>query len=171
MTKEENEDFDKKIGGTSSQQEAKQITVGCDEIKKFLKFIRTCQTIREGSREFRIASTKDPSLDRRSFGRGYELGMYYAIDSLLGTEWVEEHLETIKENPGPAKRSYGDLSDEERRKLDEELAAIPVPKIRIEIETGIFAPFVKLFSWLGLCKMKERVQAENPDNEVFYDYE
>lgn len=81
------------------------------------------------------------------------------------------NYETIKENRGPAKRSYSDLSDEERRKLDEELAAIPVPKIRIEIETGIFAPLVKLFSWLGLCKMKERLQAENPDKEVFYDYE
>lgn len=81
------------------------------------------------------------------------------------------NYETIKENPGPAKRSYSDLSDEERRKLDAELAAVPVPKIRIEIETGIFAPFVKLFSRLGLCKMKERVQAENPDKEVFYDYE
>jgi hypothetical protein len=69
------------------------------------------------------------------------------------------------------KRGYGDLSPEEKRKLDEELAAIPIPKIRIEIETGIFAPFVKLFSRLGLCKMKERVQAENPDKEVFYDYE
>jgi len=48
---------------------------------------------------------------------------------------------------------------------------IPVPRLRLEVETGIFAPFVKLFSWLGLCKMKERVQAENPDMDVFYDYE
>lgn len=69
------------------------------------------------------------------------------------------------------KRSYGDLSPEEKRKLDAELAAVPVPKVRIEIETGIFAPLVKLFSRIGLCKMKERVQAENPDKEVFYDYE
>jgi len=69
------------------------------------------------------------------------------------------------------KRGYGDLSPEEKRKLDEELAAIPIPKPRLEIETGIFAPFVKLFSWLGICKMKERLQAENPNMEVFYDYE
>lgn len=69
------------------------------------------------------------------------------------------------------KRSYGDLSPEEKRKLDAELAAVPVPKVRVEIETGIFAPLVKLFSRIGLCKMKERVQAENPDKEVFYDYE
>lgn len=62
------------------------------------------------------------------------------------------------------------MSDRER-KLDEALAAIPVPKVRVEIETGIFAPFVKLLSRLGLCRTKERVQAENPNKEVFYDYE
>jgi len=60
---------------------------------------------------------------------------------------------------------------DEEKKLDELLKAVPRPKITIEIETGIFWPFVWFFSKFGLCKMKEKCQAENPGYNVRYDFE
>jgi len=62
------------------------------------------------------------------------------------------------------------MSDEEK-KVDELLKAVPKPKITIEIETGIFGPFVWFLSKIGLCKMKEKCQAENPEYNVRYDFE
>ena len=44
------------------------------------------------------------------------------------------------------KRTYSELSEAEKKALDEKLAAIPRPKLVVEIETGIFAPFVRLLS-------------------------
>ena len=68
------------------------MVVSEEEIHGFLKIVKNHRTIREGSGDFRQESVKDPSLDRHSFARGFELGMYYAIDTLLGTEWVDRHL-------------------------------------------------------------------------------
>lgn len=65
-----------------------------EDIKKFIERIKKYRTIREGSSDFRSESVKDPSLDRHSFAKGFEMGMYYAIDILCGTEWVEDHLDT-----------------------------------------------------------------------------
>lgn len=65
-----------------------------EDIKKFLEHIKKYRTMREGSSDFRRESAKDPSLDRHSFAKGFEMGMYYAIDILCGTEWVESHLDT-----------------------------------------------------------------------------
>lgn len=62
------------------------------DIDGFLNTIKNHRTIREGSGDFRQESVKDPSLDRHSFARGFELGIYYAIDSLCGTEWVDRYL-------------------------------------------------------------------------------
>ena len=64
-----------------------------EDIKKFIERIKKYRTIREGSSDFRSESVKDPSLDRHSFAKGFELGMYYAIDILCGTEWVESYLD------------------------------------------------------------------------------
>jgi hypothetical protein len=69
------------------------------------------------------------------------------------------------------KRAYSELTEAEKEALDEKLAAIPKPKITVEIETGIFAPFVWLLSRLGLCRMKEKYQAAHPEYNVRYDYE
>lgn len=68
------------------------MVVSEEDICGFLKTIKNYRTIREGSGDFRQESVKDPSLDRHSFAKGFELGMYYAIDTLLGTEWVERYL-------------------------------------------------------------------------------
>lgn len=62
------------------------------DIDGFLNTIKNQRTIREGSGDFRQESVKDPSLDRHSFAKGFELGLYYAIGTLLGTEWVERPL-------------------------------------------------------------------------------
>lgn len=64
------------------------------EVTGLLNSVKTYKTIREGSSAFRIASAKDPTLDKRSFGAGYEEGIYYAISVLLGSEWVDNHLTT-----------------------------------------------------------------------------
>ena len=69
------------------------------------------------------------------------------------------------------KRTYSELTEAEKKALDEKLAAIPKPKITVEIETGIFGPFVWLLSRLGLCRMKEKYQATHPEYNVRYDYE
>lgn len=65
-----------------------------EDIKCLLDSVKKYKTIREGASAFRSASAKDPTLDKRSFGAGYEEGIYYAIDILCGTEWVENHLTT-----------------------------------------------------------------------------
>ena len=49
------------------------------EVTGLLNSVKNYKTIREGSSAFRIASAKDPTLDKRSFGAGYEEGIYYAI--------------------------------------------------------------------------------------------
>lgn len=67
-----------------------QVNISAEEITQFLQSIKKYRTIREGSSDFRSESAKDPSLDQHSFAKGYELGMYYAIDILCGTEWVEK---------------------------------------------------------------------------------
>ena len=64
-----------------------------EDIKKFIERIKKYRTIREGSSDFRSESVKDPSLDRHSFAKGFEMGMCYAIDILCGTEWVESYLD------------------------------------------------------------------------------
>jgi hypothetical protein len=69
------------------------------------------------------------------------------------------------------KRTYSELTEAEKKALDDKLAAIPKPKITVEIETGVFAPFVWLLSRLGLCRMKEKYQAAHPEYNVRYDYE
>lgn len=69
------------------------------------------------------------------------------------------------------KRTYSELSEAEKKALDEKLAAIPRPKLTIEISTGVFAPIVWLLSRLGLCRMKEKYQAAHPEYNVRYDYE
>ena len=69
------------------------------------------------------------------------------------------------------KRTCSELSEAEKKALDEKLAAIPRPKLVVEIETGIFAPLVRLLSRLGLCRMKEKYQAAHPEYNVRYDYE
>ena len=66
--------------------------ISAEEIKEFLAHIKKYRTLREGSSDFRCESAKDSSLDQHSFAKGFELGMYYAIDTLLGTEWVDRHL-------------------------------------------------------------------------------
>ncbi|MBR4407841.1 MAG: hypothetical protein IKT27_05960 [Clostridia bacterium] len=68
--------------------------VNPEDIKGLLDSVKKYKTIREGASAFRCASAKDPTLDKRSFGAGYEEGIYYAIDILCGTEWVENHLTT-----------------------------------------------------------------------------
>ena len=68
--------------------------ISAEDINGFLAQVKKYRTLREGSSDFRSESAKDPSLDRHSFGKGFELGMYYAIDVLCGTEWVENHLTT-----------------------------------------------------------------------------
>ena len=68
------------------------MVVSEEDICGFLETIKNHRTIREGSGDFRQECMKNPSLDRHSFAKGFELGMYYAIDTLLGTEWVERHL-------------------------------------------------------------------------------
>lgn len=69
------------------------------------------------------------------------------------------------------KRTYSELTGTEKEALDKKLAAIPRPKLTVEIETGVFAPFVWLLSRLGLCRMKEKYQAAHPEYNVRYDYE
>lgn len=69
------------------------------------------------------------------------------------------------------KRAYSELGEAEKKALDEKLAAIPRPRITVEIETGVFAPLVWLLSRLGLCRMKEKYQAAHPEYAVRYDYE
>lgn len=64
------------------------------EVTGLLNSVKNYKTIREGSSAFRIASAKDPTLDKRSFGAGYEEGIYYVIAVLLGSEWVDNHLTT-----------------------------------------------------------------------------
>lgn len=64
------------------------------EVTGLLNSVKNYKTIREGSSAFRCASAVDPTLDKRSFGAGYKEGIYYAIDILCGTEWVENHLTT-----------------------------------------------------------------------------
>jgi hypothetical protein len=68
--------------------------VNPEDIKGLLDSVKKYKTIREGASAFRIASAKDPTLDKRSFGAGYEEGIYYAISVLLGSEWVDNHLTT-----------------------------------------------------------------------------
>lgn len=68
--------------------------VSIQDIEGFLQNIRQYKTIREGLSAFHSENVKDPSIDRRSFSRGFELGMYYAVDVLCGTEWTENHLDT-----------------------------------------------------------------------------
>ena len=70
------------------------MVVNPEDIKGLLDSVKKYKTIREGSSAFRIASAKDPTLDERSFGAGYEEGIYYAIAVLLGSEWVDNHLTT-----------------------------------------------------------------------------
>lgn len=69
------------------------------------------------------------------------------------------------------KRTYLELTEAEKKALGEKLAAIPRPRLTVEIETGVFAPFVWLLSRLGLCRMKEKYQAAHPKYNVRYDYE
>ena len=69
------------------------------------------------------------------------------------------------------KRTYSELPEAEKKALEDKLAAIPKPKITVEIETGGFAPFVWLLSRFGLCRMKEKYQAAHPGYNVRYDYE
>ena len=64
-----------------------------EEIEKFLETVKKYQTIREGASDFRNESAKDPELDKKSFGKGFEHGIYYAIESLFGTEFVEDSLD------------------------------------------------------------------------------
>jgi len=45
------------------------------------------------------------------------------------------------------------------------------PKMEIVIDNGIFDPIVRLLVKLGLCHQKERIQAENPDANVRYQWE
>lgn len=64
-----------------------------EEIEKFLETVKKYQTIREGASDFRNESANDPELDKKSFGKGFEHGIYYAIESLFGTEFVEDSLD------------------------------------------------------------------------------
>ena len=68
--------------------------VSIQDIEGFLQNIKQYKTVREGTSYFRKESAKDPNLDKHSFSKGFELGMYYAIDVLCGTEWVDNHLNT-----------------------------------------------------------------------------
>jgi len=70
------------------------MVVNAEDISSLLDSVKKYKTIREGASAFRCASAKDPTLDKRSFSAGYEEGIYYAIDILCGTEWVENHLTT-----------------------------------------------------------------------------
>lgn len=67
------------------------------------------------------------------------------------------------------KRTYSELSEAEKKALDKKFP--PRPKLTVEIETGLFAPFVWLLSRLGLCRMKEKYQAAHPEYNVRYDFE
>lgn len=69
------------------------------------------------------------------------------------------------------KRTYSELTGVKKEVLGEKRAAIPRPKLTVEIETGVFAPFVWLLSRLGLCRMKEKYQAAHPEYNVRYDFE
>lgn len=70
------------------------MVVSAEEIKSLLDTVKKYETIREGTSVFRCKSETDPTLDRHSFGKGFEEGIYYAIDILCGTEWVNNHLTT-----------------------------------------------------------------------------
>lgn len=70
------------------------MVVNPEDITGLLASVKKYKAIREGASAFRCASAKDPTLDKRSFGAGYEEGIYYAIDILCGIEWVENHLTT-----------------------------------------------------------------------------
>jgi len=45
------------------------------------------------------------------------------------------------------------------------------PKMEMVIDNGIFDPIIQILVKLGLCHQKERIQAENPDANVRYQWE
>ena len=67
-----------------------------EEIEKFLETVKKYQTIREGASDFRNESAKDPELDKKSFGKGFEHGIYYAVSVLFGPEFVD-NMENVKD--------------------------------------------------------------------------
>lgn len=81
---------------------------------------------------------------------------------------LEAHYAQRRRGMGK-KRMYSELTEAEKKALDEKFPPIPRPKLTIE--TGVFAPFVRLLSRLGLCRMKEKYQAAHPEYNVRYDYE
>ena len=83
----------------------------------------------------------------------------------------KKHTCTQRRRGMGKKRMYSELTEAEKKALDEKFPPIPRPKLTIEIETGVFAPFVWLLSRLGLCRMKEKYQAAHPEYNVRYDYE
>lgn len=72
------------------------MNIAPNELEKFIKNLQEHQTIREGWSSYRIAVAKTPGLDKKSYGFGFEDGVYYAIAVLCGTEWVD-YIQTTEE--------------------------------------------------------------------------
>lgn len=62
------------------------MNIAPNELEKFIKNLQEHQTIREGWCSYRKAVAKTPGLDKKSYGFGFEDGVYYAIAVLCGTE-------------------------------------------------------------------------------------